>query len=55
MRSTERTVPGLKALRKGSGKTPTFNCPNCRKARYTTCGCLRRGERRPVGRHQEAK
>lgn len=32
---------GLKKRRAKQGKVPTFDCPNCKCKRYTTCGCMK--------------
>jgi len=40
MRRTEQK--GLTALRKVTGKAPTFECGNCKCKRYSKCGCKKK-------------
>jgi hypothetical protein len=32
---------GLKKLRRQSGKTPTYQCSNCKCMRYSPCTCMK--------------
>ena len=35
---------GLKAMRKVSGREPTYKCDNCSCTRYSPCGCMEKAE-----------
>jgi len=37
--------PGLKKLRRVSGKKPTYSCSNCKCMRYTNCNCMTKKEK----------
>jgi hypothetical protein len=41
-REDKNAIPGLKRLRKVSGKTPTHKCDNCSCTRYSPCTCMRK-------------
>lgn len=42
MRKRRRDTLGLVALRKRTGKEPTFECGNCNCKRYSPCTCKKK-------------
>lgn len=41
----DKIKKGLKSLRVNpKDPTPQYDCPNCKCKRYSTCGCMKKGE-----------